>query len=178
LPDKDGKSPLAAIELTEFIAFCLALQQPQALTLALAVNIRQQAAVNIGTWSHSQFDNKRLDIERLLQQGDLSTALTKAEALLKQALAAGVTAYQGADYDIAGQLDVAAEAYQQGIQISEKLDDKRGLAVKKMQLATVRLFQKDYKAALEGYAQTREIFGLLKGTESHCSGLASNEYGL
>ena len=75
------------------------LQQPQA--LALAVKIRQQAAATIGVWNHSQFENKRLNIERLLQQGDLPSAYQQAEALLKQALQAGATAYQNADYDMA-----------------------------------------------------------------------------
>jgi tetratricopeptide (TPR) repeat protein len=76
------------------------LQQPQA--LALAVKIRQQASETgtINVWSHRQFENKRLYIERLLQEGDLTSAYQQAEALLKQALQAGLTAYQDADYDI------------------------------------------------------------------------------
>lgn len=76
------------------------LQQPQA--LALVVKIRQQASETetINVWSHRQFENQRLDIERLLQEGDLTGAYQQAEALLKQALQAGSTAYQDADYDI------------------------------------------------------------------------------
>jgi len=75
------------------------LQQPQA--LALAVKIRRQATANISVWSHRQFETKHLDIERLLQQGDIQTAYQHTDALLKQALQAGATAYQEASYDIA-----------------------------------------------------------------------------
>ena len=76
------------------------LQQPEA--LALAVKVRKQVSETeaISVWSHRQFENKRLDIERLLQEGDLSKANQQAEALLKQALKAGSTAYQDAAYDI------------------------------------------------------------------------------
>ncbi len=74
------------------------LQQPQA--LALAVKIRQQAAT-LGAWNHNQFNNKRLDIERLLQQDDIQTAYQQAEALLNLSLQAGASAYQGAAYDMA-----------------------------------------------------------------------------
>ena len=195
------------------------LQQPQA--LALAVKIRQQAAANINVWSHHQFGTKHLDIERLLQQGDIQTAYQHTEALLKQALQAGAAAYQRAAYDIAityalfgrvlkigglheaalkplqqalqgfqaladensnqsaaqmvsvtlteqgdcltaiGRLDEAVEIYQQGIKLSEKLGDERGLATKKVQLATVRLYQKDYTAALTAYKEAKDLFSQL-----------------
>jgi len=43
-----------------------------------------------------------------------------------------------------GRLEKAAEAYEAGIAASEKLEDKRTVAVGKGQLGTVRLFQKRY----------------------------------
>ena len=199
------------------------LQQPQA--LALAVKIRRKASATLGVWSRGQFENKRLDIERLLQQGDIQSAYQQAEALLKLALQAGASAYPGADYDIAlaylrlgrvlrmggnaeaalktlqqallgfqaladngdqdaalmvsatltelgdclramGRLEAAVALYQQGIQLSEKLDDQRGVAVKKIQLATVRLLQKDYAAALAAYAEAKDLFSLLNEPQS------------
>jgi tetratricopeptide (TPR) repeat protein len=191
------------------------LHQPKA--LALAVKTRQLAAATIGVWNHTQFQTKRLDIERLLQQNDLQRAYTQAEALLQQVLQAGETAYQGAAYDSAmayaelgrvlktgslseaaltalqqalqrfqslvdagdqsaarmvsatlteqadcltdmGQLEAAAELYLQAIELAEKLNDKRQVATNKTQLASVRLYQKDYPAALAAYTEARELF--------------------
>jgi hypothetical protein len=191
------------------------LHQPKA--LALAVKTRQTAAATIGVWNRSQFQNKGMDIERLLKQNDLQRAYTQAEALLQQALQAGESAYQDADYDIAmaydelgdvlrrgglseaaltalqqaqqrfqsladagnqsaagmvsvtlteqadclrelGQLDTAAELYLQAIELDEKRNALRDVAVGKGQLASVRLLQKDYPAALAGYAEARELF--------------------
>lgn len=90
-------------ERTAAIAGCIEilladLQQPRA--LAYAVSIRQQAAGQIGAWSHSQFRSQYLDIERLLQQGELQAAHNHVRSLLTQAVAEGA-AYQGADYDLA-----------------------------------------------------------------------------
>ena len=179
------------------------------------MKIRQQASEKIGAWS--QFQNKYLDIQRLLQHRDLQSALQQAQSLLQQTLQAGTTAYQGADYDMAmayfllgrvlnegglaeealtnlqlaqqgfqalvdngnqsgagmasaslteqgnclrnlGRLDTAVEKYQQAIRLQEKRDAKRDVAVGKGQLATVRLLQKDYQAALTDYVEARKIF--------------------
>ena len=57
-----------------------------------------------------------------------------------------------------GRLDAAVALYQQAIELSEKLDYKRQVAVGKGQLATVRIYQKDYKAALVGHTEARELF--------------------
>ena len=124
------------------------LQQPQA--LALAVKIRQQAAANIGVWNHGQFENKRLNIERLLQQGDLPSAYQQAEALLKQALQAGATAYQNADYDMAmahfllgrvlksyGLAEAALEPLQQAQQGFQMLTDNGNQVAVRMVSATL-----------------------------------------
>jgi tetratricopeptide (TPR) repeat protein len=194
------------------------LHHPQA--LALAVKTRQLSAVTLEIWNNEQFENKFLDIQRLLQQNQIQRSVKKAEALLKQALQAGETAYPNADYDIAmaywllgkvlkmgglsevalsplqkaqqsfqvladngnqeaagmisvtlteqgdclkniGRLNVAAELYQQAINLSEKQGDKRCVAVGKVQLATVRLYQKDYKIALSAFSEAKDLFGQL-----------------
>lgn len=57
-----------------------------------------------------------------------------------------------------GQLEQAVAVYQEAIQRSEKLGDARGLAVKKGQLATAYLRQKDYAAALQAYHQALALF--------------------
>jgi len=75
------------------------LHQPK--ILALAVKTRQLVATSMGSWSAGQFENKRLDIDILLQQNKLQDSLKQAKALLQQALQAGETAYPNADYDIA-----------------------------------------------------------------------------
>ncbi len=75
------------------------LHQPQA--LAQVVAWRKQAAQALGEWSHARFENERMNIERLLQQGDLQAAFQAAQALLQQCQQAGEQAYAGADYDLA-----------------------------------------------------------------------------
>jgi tetratricopeptide (TPR) repeat protein len=57
-----------------------------------------------------------------------------------------------------GRLDSAAAAYQEQIERSPQVDDFRGAAVAKFQLAHVRLLQKRYQAALESYAEARDTF--------------------
>jgi tetratricopeptide (TPR) repeat protein len=75
------------------------LNRPQA--LARAVALREQAAAVLPEWGQAQFENQRLQIERLLGQGQLQAAYDQAQALLAQAQAMGPTAYPGADYDLA-----------------------------------------------------------------------------
>ena len=71
------------------------------LALARAVTVRERAAAMIPAWGKALFENERLLIERLLQQGQLQPAYEKAQALLEKAKAVGPTAYSGADYDLA-----------------------------------------------------------------------------
>lgn len=215
---------LSDAEQTAVIAGCIEqlfadLRQPQA--LALAVNVRREAATNISVWGPIQFENKRLDIERFLQQSDFLTAHQQAEFLLEHALQAGSTAYQGADYDIAlaylllgtalnrggyaeaaldwlkhaqqsiqalvsygnkstirlesatldeqgtclrkiGRLEAASDIYQQAINLSEKVDDIRSIAITKDHLATVRLNQSKFKDALAICEEVRDIFSQLR----------------
>jgi tetratricopeptide (TPR) repeat protein len=57
-----------------------------------------------------------------------------------------------------GRYDEAAAAYEEGIRSAEKLGDRRGVAVGKGQLGTVRLYQKRYAEALDSYTEARKTF--------------------
>jgi len=57
-----------------------------------------------------------------------------------------------------GRLDEAARAYEASIALAEELDDRRGSAVAKGQLGTVRLLQQRYGEALAACSEAREIF--------------------
>ena len=187
------------------------LNQAQALTQVVAW--REQAAQGLGEWSSARFENERMAIERLLQQGDVQGAYQAAEALLQECQQAGEQAYAGADYDLAmaqwligrvletggaaevaltylqqahqrfealgehgaqmasvalteqgdclrdlGQLEAAAGAYEEAIELAEKLEDTRQAATGKIQLATVRKNQKRYADALSGYHEALALF--------------------
>ena len=80
------------------------LNRPQSLERAVA--LRQQATAVIPEWGAARFENERLQIERLLQQGQLQAAYKKAQPLLEKAKAAGTTAYPGADKDLASAHDM------------------------------------------------------------------------
>jgi len=74
------------------------LNYPQA--MAEVVSIRHQAAKRLGQWSKAGFENERLTIQSLMDQGDLQPALNAALKLLQRCQLAGVEAYPGADYDL------------------------------------------------------------------------------
>ena len=188
------------------------LNRPQA--LARAVALRERAAAALPEWGQARFENERLQIERLLGQGQLQAAYNQAQALLVQAKAVGPTAYGGADYDLAmahwllgrvlktagqaapalelyieaqrlfedsdnasaarmasvalgeqadcladlGRLEDAAAKYEEQIRRGEGLEDFRGVAVGKGQLATVRRMQGRYEEAIAAYAAARTLF--------------------
>ncbi|NEQ50975.1 MAG: tetratricopeptide repeat protein [Leptolyngbya sp. SIO3F4] len=75
------------------------LNRPQA--LARAVALRERAAAVIPEWGQARFENERLMIERLLQQGQLPAAYEKAQKLLEKSQAVGPNAYAGADKALA-----------------------------------------------------------------------------
>ncbi len=60
-----------------------------------------------------------------------------------------------------GRLDAAAAAYQEAIRRSEKLKDRRTIAVSKGNLGTVRMLQERYAEALKIYTEARDIFATL-----------------
>lgn len=57
-----------------------------------------------------------------------------------------------------GQYDAAVQYYELGIAISEKLNDLRGVAVKKGQLATARMWLNDYPEALRLFTEAKIFF--------------------
>jgi tetratricopeptide (TPR) repeat protein len=63
-------------------------------------------------------------------------------------------------------LEEAAEAYEEGIEISEKLKDKRQVAVGKGQLGSVRMLQKRYDDAPKAYDKALKFFEDLGEPES------------
>jgi len=65
-----------------------------------------------------------------------------------------------------GRLDEASAAYQEAIGRKEKLNDRRGIAVNKGQLGTVRLLQKRYQEALAAYTEARLNFESLSEPRS------------
>ena len=75
------------------------LSRPQA--LARAVEVRQAIASVIPECEHTRFEDERLQIEQLLQQGHLQTAYERAQALLARTQAVGSKDYRGSDYDLA-----------------------------------------------------------------------------
>jgi tetratricopeptide (TPR) repeat protein len=81
-----------------------------------------------------------------------------------------------------GRYDEAAAAYEEGIRRAEKLGDRRGAAVGKGQLGTVRLYQKRYAEALEAHVEARKTFESLGEPGSvaifwHQIGIAHRETG-
>lgn len=75
------------------------LGRPQ--VLALAVKVREMANRQLPEWGHARFENERMTIERLLEQGALQEAFTRATTLLDKAKAVGPQGYWDADYDLA-----------------------------------------------------------------------------
>jgi tetratricopeptide (TPR) repeat protein len=75
------------------------INQPQA--LQQVVIWRQQAMQHLGEWSNTNFQNERMNIERMLQQKALQQALTAAQTLLQQSQQEGEQSYQNADYNLA-----------------------------------------------------------------------------
>lgn len=69
--------------------------------LRQVVVIRKAETKKLRDWSHTRFESSRMEIERLLDSGNLPEALLKAQALLDKCLQAGEEAYSRADYDIA-----------------------------------------------------------------------------
>uniref|UniRef100_UPI004057466C CHAT domain-containing protein n=1 Tax=Candidatus Electrothrix sp. TaxID=2170559 RepID=UPI004057466C len=69
--------------------------------LVRVVALREKSASLTFEWGKAHFENERLQIDRLIEQGQLQFAYEKAYALLKKMKDAGPTAYNGADYDLA-----------------------------------------------------------------------------
>lgn len=73
-------------------------------------------------------------------------------------MAAKAVQLSGDCFQMLGRLDKAVDAYRDGIRRATVLGDRRQAAVTEGQLATVRLLQKYYQEALDGYAKARATF--------------------
>lgn len=104
------------------------LDRPQA--LAQAVAVREKAAATLSTWSHARFEHEALQVERLLQQGQLQAAHEHAQTLLETAKHVGPTAYPRADYDLAMAVNLLGQVFFATGQVSRAL----GLFVESQQL--------------------------------------------
>ncbi|HEX8117727.1 MAG TPA: tetratricopeptide repeat protein [Pyrinomonadaceae bacterium] len=96
----DKAAPEAIVDLAdscETLFSLLGLRQ----ALAQATKVREQAAEQLGEWSHARFLTESANIERLLERGEVRAAYAAAEALLKHCLSVGERAYANAGYDIA-----------------------------------------------------------------------------
>jgi tetratricopeptide (TPR) repeat protein len=89
--------------------------------------------------------------QRLADQGDTDTAGMASISLTEK----------GDCLSALGRLEEAAEAYEAGIRIDEKLERFRGVAVGKSQLGTVRMEQRRYDEALNAYDEALKIFEAL-----------------
>ena len=69
--------------------------------LARAVAIREQAAQQLGEWSHARHSAEVAEVERLTDAGNYAEAIERAHAVLQQAKLAGEDAYPEAAYDLA-----------------------------------------------------------------------------
>ncbi len=96
------------------------LGRPKA--LARAVTVREKAANLLPEWGKARFAHERLQIERLLQQGQLQPAYEQAQVLLDKAESAGATAYNGAEYDLAMAQWLLGRVLQTGGQAGPALD--------------------------------------------------------
>ncbi len=75
-----------------------------------------------------------------------------------------------------GRLEEAEDTYKQGLKISEKLDDKRSVAVNKGQLGTVYMLQEKYKEAITAHEEAKSIFEQLG--EFQMMSVAYNQIGM
>lgn len=95
----EGSAEMVSSKAGKIEQLLAPLGRPQA--LARAVAVREAAAAGLRNWSAAQFEQMRLEIDRLLQQENIATAYEKTQLQLKRALAEGMSAYDGADFDIA-----------------------------------------------------------------------------
>ena len=93
-------------------------------------------------------DEARQRFQQLADRGDTDAARMASAALTER----------GDCLCNLGRFDEAAAAYEAGIEISQDLDDSRGMAVKKIQLGTVRMYQGRHDEALKAYEEARRIF--------------------
>lgn len=89
--------------------------------LALVVAARGRLGNRLAGWGHAAFEVHRLAIERQMQAGDLAGALASARTLQERARTAGLEAYEGATYDIAGSSFLLAQVLNEAGRADEAL---------------------------------------------------------
>jgi tetratricopeptide (TPR) repeat protein len=93
-------NPEATVDLATSLEQLIA-QLGRKHVLAQVTAIREEEAKKIKDWSHTKYLSEDRKIDRLIDRGNLSQALEKAQILLKKCIAAGEHAYSGAAYDTA-----------------------------------------------------------------------------
>jgi tetratricopeptide (TPR) repeat protein len=97
---RERESPERVVGLaTSLEALISPLNRPK--SLDRVVNVRKEAAQQLGSWSHSRFEADRAALDRLIEEGRHADAVNAAGSLLKAAMAAGEQAYESAAYDLA-----------------------------------------------------------------------------
>jgi tetratricopeptide (TPR) repeat protein len=117
-------------------------------------------------------DEARQRFQQLADRGDTDAARMASAALTER----------GDCLCNLGRFDEAAAAYEAGIEIAEKSERFRDVAVGKGQLGTVRMEQGRFKDALEAFEEARRIFGGLGEPASvaviwHQTGMVYEEAG-
>lgn len=105
-------------------------------------------------------------LEQLGEAGQRFQALADAGDTNAAVMASTVITKSGDCLAGLGRLDEAAAAYEESIRRSEALDNKRGVAVGKGQLAATRMLQQRYAEALKIYDEVRRIFESLGEPQS------------
>jgi tetratricopeptide (TPR) repeat protein len=128
--------------------------RPQA--LARVVTVRENAAELIADWGHARFENERLLINQLLQQGQLQSAFNKAQVLLEKTKTA---VYLEANYDLAMAYQKLGSVLRQSGQITPALE----LFIKAQSLFEVLGQQGERMASvtLTGQADCQLVLGRL-----------------
>jgi tetratricopeptide (TPR) repeat protein len=94
------------------------------------------------------FAEARRGFEKLIEAGN-----EPAEHMI-----GAILTYTGDCLSSLGRLEEAVEAYEERIRRASRFGDLRGVTVAKFHLGSVRLRQKQYGAALQSYAEARDIF--------------------
>ncbi|MCB0111781.1 MAG: tetratricopeptide repeat protein, partial [Caldilineaceae bacterium] len=96
------------------------LGRPQ--ELSRAVVVRKAATDAISEWNHARFEHERLEIEWLLDRGELQKAYERAQALLTHVTVAGPAVYHRADYDLAISTRLLGQVYYSAGQVNAALN--------------------------------------------------------
>lgn len=97
---EEKDEPEAVVNLADSVEALLSkLGRPQAMAEATAV--RERAARRLGEWGKARVLAASAEIDRLLERGEVRSALSGAEQLLRRCQEAGEEAYPDADYDLA-----------------------------------------------------------------------------